>query len=432
MKILIRLPIILIMVLLLQPLLVLGIQIANQGIRWQQGKYELVLKAPQFMQPVLNVVYSKMLSLQAPPLVNPGQKKETSLPLWSLESLLKGKWQGPFESWLNENLPFRANIVRIFNQIYYDYFFKSYINNGALVIDDSRQLNSMNYIEKYCNLKRVKFDISEFERWINELQELSDFFKYRNQHFVYLITPSKAAYFPEYIPTQFSCKSEAARPDYRLLADLLRGADIPYIDGSKIILEAKGKYSAEIFPRGGIHWNMLGAALVTRALFQEINKKMEYPLPDLKFSYIVDNNPKGSDTDLLTMANLWNPDRNYAVAHIKIENENQISILRPKIALVGGSFLHQIREIMMDTQFFNQIDYFNYFKVFHTRYPQNIQLVVDENNPKTYQELLEADIVIIEENEQSLRSNHVKLLRKKLLYPDKVEKDSLTDTLFRD
>lgn len=428
MKALTRLPIIMIMFLLLLPLLLTILETVQQGLYWQLGSRQFVIKAPQFLQPALDEIRLRLITMQAKPLVNPGQQKGESFPRWSWNSLMAGTFQGKFEIWLNESLPFRANMVRIFNQIYYDFFSKSYINNGNLIVGKNRQLNTLSYISKYCNLKRTEYSHSEFNQWVNELHELSEFFTRRGQHFIYLITPSKAAYFPEYIPNQFACASRLARPDYMLATEMLRDAGIPYIDGSKIVLGAKSTFPVDLFPRGGIHWNMLGATLVTRELLRKISGSLKQPLPELLFSYTINNNPMGTDMDLLTLANLWRPDRDYLVPNIKIENVSQNIMQRPAVAMVGGSFLHQIREVMIQSGFFSRIDYFNYFKIFHTVYPGNIKLSVDENNPKTYRDLLEANVVVIEENEQNLRSNHVKLLREKLLLPENSKQTSETNT----
>lgn len=86
---------------------------------------------------------------------------------------------------------------------------------------------------------------------------------------------------------------------------------------------------------------------------------------------------------------------------------------------------------MIQSGFFSRINYFNYFKVFHTIYPGNVKLSVDENNLETYRDLLEADVVVVEENEQNLRSNHVKLLRETLLLPGNIKQGSDTN-LFSD
>lgn len=363
----------------------------------------------------LEWAWKQISSMQAKPLLNPGSQQKTPFPHWSPENFLAGKFQKLFETWLNETLPFRANMVRMFNQIYYDLFSKSYINNGNLVIGKNGQLNSISYINKYYNIKNEHFSRPEFVQWIDELQELSAFFSHRHQNFIYLITPSKAAYFPEYIPAQFSKASQPVRPDYTLITQLIKNTTISHVDTSKILLDAKNQSPVDLFPRGGIHWNMLGAALATKYLLIEINKNSPIHLEDLQFQYTVDRKPRGTDIDLITLANLWNPDTNYPVPHVKIKKLNDKLIKKPTIVLIGGSFIHQIREILIQSDAFSKIDYFNYFKIYHTSYPNVANYPVDENNPATYQEIFDADIVIVEENEQNLRSNHLSLLKDKLL-----------------
>jgi hypothetical protein len=414
MKVLARLPIILIMLLLLQPLLMTILEMAHQDFQWPPKNRQVAIKIPPNPSSILDRIRLQLVAMQAKPLVNPGQRKSIPFPRWSWKSLMAGKFQTSFEKWLNEALPFRTNMVRIFNQIYYDYFSKSYAYGGKIIIGEAGQMIELPYINKYCNLERIEFQRSEFKQWVDELRELSEFFSQRGQYFIYLITPSKAAYFPEYIPAQFACGSRPVRPDYMLATEMLRDTDFPYVDGSEIVLSAKGTFPVDLFPRGGTHWNMLGAALVAQELLRKIDGNLKQPLPRLRFSYTVDYKPKGTDVDLLILANLWNPDLNYPVPDIRIENVNQGIQQNSTIALVGGSFLHQIG-VIIQSGFFSRLDYFNYFKIFHKIYPGNITLAVDENDPKTYQALLEADVVLVEENEQNLRSNHVKLLREKLL-----------------
>jgi hypothetical protein len=51
----------------------------------------------------------------------------------------------------------------------------------------------------------------------------------------------------------------------------------------------------------------------------------------------------------------------------------------------------------------------------HHRFPRTTLPDVDENDPRTYGDLLAADIVLLEENEANIQSSHVRLLRSKLL-----------------
>lgn len=410
-------PFLLIVLLLLLPLVMTVVEVADRGLRrLDRPNNSVNFRLHHTLLAALDGIRRQLANLEGAPLI--GVRKDSDPPNWSLEGLMEGKLQKTFENWLNEALPFRSNIVRLVNQIYYDVFFKSYMYRGGIIVGLNRQLFEFAYISKYCNLTQAALKRSDFERWIDELEELSAFFKQRGQVFVYLITPSKAAYFPEFIPAQIECKSRPLRPEYALAAAALHDSGIPYVDASKVVLEAKGKYEVEMFPRGGTHWNMLGAGLATRELLKTISTHIDTSLPMLDFTYHIDHLPSGTDLDLLSLANLWRPDLNYPVPHLMMAAKQMDSQKKYAIAMVGGSFLGQIQSVMIQSKFFNRIDYFNYFKIFHKSFPERPLPPVDENDPSSYRELLEADIVVVEENESSIRpqhSRHLQLLRAAVL-----------------
>jgi hypothetical protein len=341
--------------------------------------------------------------------------QQVTRPEFSLERLMSGVYQKDVEASLNRRLPFRAAIVRATNQLYYSAFSKSYMYLGNLVVGRDQQWYERAYLDRYCNPLRKEFDRGEFDRWRAGIEALATFFEQRGQAFVYLITPSKAAYFPEKIPTAFGCVPDPPRPDYKLAVESLQASTLHYVDASRLIVEAKGRYPVDLFPRGGTHFTDLGAAMVSRVLVFEMSRTSRVALPDLRYSYVVARSPEGTDVDLLETANLMWPDRQYDVPKIVVEKGAVVGGRRLKLAIVGGSFLWQIMDILGASEIFGQIDYFYYFKLGHHRFPRTMLPDVDENDPRTYGDLFAADIVLLEENEANIQSSHVRLLRSKLL-----------------
>jgi alginate O-acetyltransferase complex protein AlgJ len=370
----------------------------------------LGLFAAGFSKPIRD----RLAALDGPALK--GIERTWGLPSWSLEDLMTRRFQRQLEMLVNERLPLRTDIVRAVNQFYYSLFSKSYMYDGRLVFGRHRQLYEIEYIQKYCDTLKSEFTIAEFDQWAAELQQVASFFAQRGQAFIYLITPSKASYFPEFIPKRFECSIRIPRPDYRLAVSALQKSDLHYVDGSRILLDAKGQYPVNLFPRGGTHWTMLGAALTTDALIAEISRTTGQTIPELRFSYIIDENPTGTDVDLLEVANLWRPDESYRVPKVTVEARSSMRGRGLKLALVGDSFLWQVLDLLAAAEIFDQIDYFYYFKVSHERRPKKTLPPVDENDPNTYRDLLAADVVVFEENESALGAGYIKLLREKLLH----------------
>lgn len=352
------------------------------------------------------------------------QNSSAMLPL-SLKNFFNKSYQLQFETSLDANLPFKSLAVRIHNQIYYDLFSKSYGETGAIIIGKKGYLYESNYLEAYCKSPLNAGSAQIFNQWVMKLANLSKFFKNNHQLFIYVISPSKIDYYPNTLPSNYSCLTPFKHPNYeRAIHTLTKTQDIHFIDGVRIVLDNKKKYGTLMFPRGGIHWTLLGAALVAQNLIKQISAATSYQLPLFKFSYTKSHNPfliDPSDIDLLALANLLKPARNFIVPNVKIQPANHYDH-KLKLAIIGDSFSVHLIHALIETHYFSQIDYYNYFKLGHYRfYPsksndskifmQQLAKVypVDTNNPKTFQDIFKANIVILEDNEAFIISNQSQL-----------------------
>jgi alginate O-acetyltransferase complex protein AlgJ len=328
---------------------------------------------------------------------------------------LSGNLHREAEVWLNQKMPLRSIAVKATNQIYYSLFSKSYMSQGTIVVGKDEHIYVNNFIGKYCTniawnkiiyQKKLANDIHE---WSEEVKEVADFFKRRGQIFIYLITPSKAAYYPEYIPAQFYCNPASPRSDEDLAMAALDKRGIPYIDTSQVILNAKGGHLIDLFSQGGLHWNDLGASLASREILAQASKITGKPLPKLEFSYTIHRNPLGDDLDLLNLLNLWNPNHDFPVPKVTIKKNKQT---RLKLAIVGGSFINSVSKMISQSNTFCRIDYYYYFSLGYFPSPIQEQGSCDTpDHPNSYQNLLGADIVILEENSENIQSKHLQLLR---------------------
>jgi alginate O-acetyltransferase complex protein AlgJ len=325
-------------------------------------------------------------------------------------------WSGSLnkqiEVWINEQIPLRPPVVRATNQLYYSLFSKSYMAGDSLIVGKNEFLFEAAYIEKYCNNIAWKHKVHtalteiEVEQWSRQIQDISGFFQKRGQTFLYVITPSKATYYPEYIPSQFRCAPTKPRSEYYAVIAALNKINVPYVDTTKVILEGKGQHLVDLFTRGGIHWNDLGVALGTREIIAKAAKVSGKNLPSLEFSYNVDRNPVGIDADLLYLANLKHPNLDYPVPKVALKAVPQSEL---RLAVVGGSFVNQILETLQKTNHFCRVDHYYYFSISH-RFSPGQGICAGEDPPNSYQRILDANIVILEENEEKFRSKHSDLL----------------------
>ena len=336
------------------------------------------------------------------------QNKNDLLPLFSVAKFLKGSWQKKYETWLNENLAFRTMFIRTSNQFFYSFFNKSHMYRSTIIIGKDNYLFEKSYIEQYVNLNKIQYSSHQFDEWARNLQQMADFFAKRGQQFIYVITPSKATYYPEYLPNDYANLIGNPRPDYYLKLAALKKTTVTYFDGSEYILNAKEKsYGNLLFPRGGTHWTMLSAALTAREVLALIAKEMNEKFPPLRFSYSTSIKPSSVDRDLLNLCNLLFPQDRYTIPRVIFKpTKRQLPF---KLAIIGGSFTDFYKDLFAQTKYFSQVDQFFYLNINHRQISKDglaSELIVNKEDPASYQAILDADIVLLEENEVLAYSVH--------------------------
>ena len=130
------------------------------------------------------------------------------------------------------------------------------------------------------------------------------------------------------------------------------------------------------------------------------------------FTYTVAFEAGGKDVDLLSLLNLLLPDRHYPVAQVTFASPPPQAVQPLRLAIVGGSFMGLVIEPLQRMGAVGQADNVS-MRPHHCpdtvpgRYsdPHFKPDVLEE-----VRDLLKADIVLVEENESNLRSNHVRLL----------------------
>ena len=174
---------------------------------------------------------------------------------------------------------------------------------------------------------------------------------------------------------------------------------------------AKQDFDIDLFPRGGTHWNLLGAALATREATRLIGEEAGLGLFD--FDWRRSDVASGTDRDLLDLLNLLWPDPHYPVATIAARAGDDAHCERaPKLLALGGSFVREIIVSLAQAPCPPQIDYWFSMRLanddfdlvrYHTEPGETGN---GERRPADLAELRasaqEADAILLEENEANI------------------------------
>jgi alginate O-acetyltransferase complex protein AlgJ len=358
--------------------------------------------------------WPKLRIRSASPLAGVSRPKPTP---WTLETFLNGETQKAVSINLGRLSPIFPISVRAKNQFIYSLFGVSAA--PGVVIGRHGQLFEQFYIDEYCR-RDGRADGARLSAWAREISEIQASVARAGKSFVYVISPSKAARYPEDLPLSAPCAARASDMSEKLPPYLaaLGNAQVRFVDGANLIAARRTNYPVPLFPRGGTHWNSLAAGLTLK----EIMRVAPSPLGALDFSWRLAAEPVGTDRDLTDLMNLLRPDLDYPTTEIASTNPPGVCAHPPRLLAMGGSFVHQLLAAAMLSSCPPQVDYWffmrteeNEVELGHFRRPpgetgNGERLPVDPD--ALDDNLRNADLVLLEENETNLSTmKQVGLLR---------------------
>ena len=123
------------------------------------------------------------------------------------------------------------------------------------------------YIKDYCN-PRPPIPLSLMESRVREIAELQDLLARRGVTFLLLITPSKAAIYPEYIPSNLCHAGPSSNRGYYDFVPLLDKHHVNYVNGHVITEQATADREGSLVLPGGhtleLSWSLLYASSIDR------------------------------------------------------------------------------------------------------------------------------------------------------------------------
>lgn len=336
-----------------------------------------------------------------------GYEPDSPPPRASLSDWLEGTFQAAADQWWKERFGLRFFFVKLDNQL--DFWLYGRVYEGATVVfGKDGWLFEKAYIEGYCRLREPS-DPELVRETLEGLRALQDAFDARGVPFVLLVSPSKAAVYPEKIPDEYCAPHEGAGYDYEVYRDWLDDYGIRWVDGYAITQAAKPLWpDITLFAKGGIHWNDLGAYYSAEALLAALRPLSDRTIPPLVLEdVVVDHDPNRFDRDMVDYLNLLFPDTDFPVPH------PTITMQRPadgglRMVLVGMSFLEQLAVIYAQTGAFDRVDHYWYYHHDVRNALTGDKTPLDRGGIDWDEAFLSADMLIIDMNMLHLQGEHVR------------------------
>jgi alginate O-acetyltransferase complex protein AlgJ len=337
-----------------------------------------------------------LLSVKLAGVTNSAPPPEVGLRPW-----FDGATQSAVEPWLPEKMGRPREIyLRLKNG--YDYVLG---RSDVISIGRAGVLNGKSYVDEWClraDRAKTHADVAPLLAAIIAIYQAAEA---RNKPFVFMFSPSKAAVFPEFLP---SWCAPADRPRaYDVLLAGLKAANVPVVDGHAIAVQTKATEKWLPFGRDGAHWNDIGQFFAVQVLLVELQRQLGQPVADLALGQVnVDTTPIGAEADAGLIANL--PFTLYPSSpHASFEVRNRQSM--PTGLFVGTSFSWGPLQIMMGQKLFSPSKFYYYFSSIYAygagdRVGTLEAVKADSDLPEF---LDKADFVVLEANEAELGVGHI-------------------------
>lgn len=204
-----------------------------------------------------------------------------------------------YESWFNDNIPFRNNLITLNTAIDFFIFNKSTNNRVIKGSDDwlfYADASDGDPIGCYQGTNLLSEE--ELQNIAQNCMNQRDFLEEQGKEFVIFIAPNKERVYSEYMPDRYGEPAE----NYRVLQvyDYLKeNTDIRIVYPYAEIMRAKA-VGSNIYYKTDTHWNEIGGYVGAAALLEELGIDM----PDVLSDDVTISKVNNTAGDLANMLNL--------------------------------------------------------------------------------------------------------------------------------
>ncbi len=258
---------------------------------------------------------------------------------FSLEKWFNGSYQSAKSKYYNDHIGFRADMVRINNQIRFSLFRKI---TGKFILGRENCMFVDSYINEYTGAdfageKAIR------ERML-KLKVVSDTLLRSGKSLILVYAPNKAYYYPEYIPAMY-IHQRKGKTNLQVFKQTGDSLGINQIDFNEWFLTLKNTSKELLFSKSGIHWTSYAAFLAGDSLLRCIEnlRNIRMPHPVLN-SIIHTTQPRNADVDIGDMQNLVFPATTETFSYPDYTYVAYPTTSKPRIVFIGDSFVFNLME----------------------------------------------------------------------------------------
>ena len=253
-----------------------------------------------------------------------------------------GKWfDGSYQDgkgkYVNDNIGFRPDLIRLNNEIDFDCFKK--IHSEWRLLGDNSCIFQDVYVYSY--LGRDYDGYAYIAEKVRKMKAIQDTLQKLGKTFIFVQSPCKAFFYPEYIPAEFrrAPKSTTNFETYKRLAD---SVGLNQVDFNTWLTSMKKSSKELLYPRQGFHWSEYGSLLAADSLIRYIERHQKIHMLHPVWTDVVHTkNARYDDNDIAKTMNLVFPLADETFSYPEVQFSGDKTARKPNIIYIGDSFLFQ-------------------------------------------------------------------------------------------
>lgn len=262
-----------------------------------------------------------------------------------------GGYSDAYTSYYEDNLPFKQQMVFLYDSIVYKLFNDSSVDSVVIgeagwLFYNSEVKSNGNTISEYKRTKQ--YSDEEMSEIADNVNALNDYIQSLNKELVLLIIPNKEEVYSQYMPSEIKVLDNPASCD-QLVEYLKKNTGVTVVyPKEEFLMRAKEDQTIRIYQKYDTHWNSLGAVIAAHVLEEEI---MGYcKTPETTYKVVDYSNVDGDLSQMLNVAAILEPEEQYIVPEYQREDESIISNpdkFDRSIFLCGDSFRNGLKPFLM-------------------------------------------------------------------------------------
>jgi hypothetical protein len=291
---------------------------------------------------------------------------------------------------------FRPFFIRLYNQLDYSLF--SQPHGTGIVVGKEGFLYERWFITAHFGDDFVGQDSIDFR--VRQLRQVRNYFNQHGKELMVIVGPSKADFYPEYIPDWI--KSDPSATNYERMVKGIQKAGIPLLDFNRLFLKLKDPEACPLFPKTGTHWSHFGARYASDSLSGFVGALMKRPMPAFSLGPAEPGDSVvNPDDDLEKLMNLFFPLSKTPLCYPSVLSQPAEGFHLPSAIVVGDSFFWEMFNIPLKNRIFSDVKYWYYNS---SVYPDSFRDSLHTSQLKFPEAFDHTDLIILMANPSNIQS----------------------------